>query len=489
MHSIPSLLLATTLFTHSGSTALQESASARDDYVLREAWVGELHLGPIKAVMQFRIEANVAGATRAFFDSVSEKRTDFDAQWRIEGEELAFDVAEVGATFRGELDAAHEHAQGRFKQGGRELPLTLERRAKAYEPKYTWETRPQRPKAPFPYSSHEVTFANERDGCTLAGTLTLPQGDGRFPAVILVSGSGPQDRDETLFEHKPFLVLADHLSRRGFAVLRCDDRGTAGSTGKFSSATTEDFARDAEAALDFLRKHERIDPARIGLIGHSEGGLIVPLVAAARREVAALVLLAGPGVPGSTIVREQATSIARAEGASDAQLRLQEAVIDAVLRSVGTAAADAQLETDISAAVAEAVAKLPEAERELAREGRDAFRAQLSSFTSPWFRFFVRHDPLPVLRRVHCPVLALSGSKDVQVVPVSTNLAGIERALTEGGNTDHEARELPGLNHMFQTCERGAISEFVSIQETLAPVALETIERWLAQRLIRSERR
>lgn len=477
------LLTLTPLTGNAREPAVQSPTQPSAAFALREAWVGSLKVGPFEAVLQFRIEQDGAGATRAFFDSITEKRTDFEASWRIEGDELAFDVAQVGATYRGKLNAEHTRADGRFVQGGQDRALLLERRTSVYQPKFAWDTRPQKPRAPFPYSAHEVQVRNERDGVTLAGTLTLPAGGARVPAVILVSGSGPQDRDETLFEHKPFLVLADYLSRRGFAVLRCDDRGTASSTGKFSTATTGDFARDAEAALDFLRQHERIDPARIALIGHSEGGLVVPLVAAARGEVAAIVLLAGPGVSGAEIAREQATSIARAEGAGAAQLHLQQVVIDAVLATVEAAAPEAKLETEIGAAVADAVSKLPEEQRELAREGRDAFRAQLSNYTSPWFRFFVHHDPRTVLRRVHCPVLALAGSKDVQVAPPTKNLAEIERALKEGGNADHEVRELAGLNHMFQACESGAMSEFLSIQETLNPVALDAIERWLAKRL------
>jgi pimeloyl-ACP methyl ester carboxylesterase len=481
MHLFSAVFLATCLST---GTLSRTPSTQPEGFSLREAWIGSLQIGPFEAVLQFRIEATAAGETRAYFDSISEKRTGLDAEWRIGGDELAFDVASVGATYRGRLNAAHTQSEGRFSQGGRERALTLERRTSVYQPEFFWEARPQRPEAPFPYSAHEVKIDNEHDGLTLAGTLTIPEGAGRHPAVVLISGSGPQDRDETLVEHKPFLVLADYLTRRGIAVLRYDDRGTAGSSGNFSSATTADFARDAAAVVDFLRAHARIDPARIGLVGHSEGGLVAPLVAAERKDVALVALLAAPGVPGATIVREQSVSIARAEGASEVSLRLQQAVTNAIVTIVEGAAPDAELAGEIERAVADLVATRPDEERALASAVRSEFLAQLPTFTSAWFRNFVRHDPRTVLRRVHCPVLAIAGSMDVQVAPTS-NLAEIERALAQGGNQDHQIVELPGLNHMFQACESGAVSKFISIPETLNPVALETIEHWIAKRFLK----
>ncbi len=486
MHSIHALLLLASILTGNPSPQAFDGAHAtpRGEYALREAWVGSLRVGPFEAVLQFRIEENGASATRAFFDSITEKRTDFEAQWRIEGEELCFDVARVGATFRGRLDDARARAEGLFRQGGREQPLVLERRTSVYEPEFAWETRPQRPRPPFPYSAEEVTFVNERDGLRLAGTLTIPAGDGRHPALVLVSGSGPQDRDETLLEHKPFLVLADHLGRRGIAVLRYDDRGTAASGGDFAGATTEGFARDAAAALDFLRGHPRIDPARIGLVGHSEGGLVVSAVAVEREDVAAIVLLAATGLPGASISREQAVSLARAEGADEAAVRVRQVVTSALVTLVEEAAPDADVGPEIERALSELVAAMPEEQRALAREAERELRALLPTYASPWYRYFVRHDPRRVLRRVRCPVLALGGSKDVQVES-ARNLPEIARALAEGGNADHQVLELPRLNHLFQTCESGSMSEYLSIQETFAPVALETIERWVAARLAR----
>jgi uncharacterized protein len=485
MHLFHSLWLATFLSTSAvPETALPTPATQPEAYSLREAWIGSFRMGPFEAVVQFRIEATAAGETRAFFDSISEKRTNLEAQWRIEGQELHFEVPSVRATYRGDLNAERTRAEGRLQQGGRDRELTLERQTSVYQPKHTWETRPQRPEGPFPYSAHEVKVDNARDGVAIAGTLTIPAGAGPHPAVVLVTGSGPQDRDETLMEHKPFLVLADYLSRRGIAVLRCDDRGTGASSGDFSSATSADFADDAAAAVDFLRADARIDRARIGLVGHSEGGLVAPLVAADREDIALVVLLAAPGLPGATIAREQSVTFSRAEGASEAMVKLQQAVVDAVVTLAEGETSDADLRGEIERAVADLVAALPDEEREIASRARAQFQALIPAWTTAWFRFFVRHDPAAVLRRVHCPVLALAGSLDVQVAPTS-NLAEIERALAQGGNEDHQAVELPGLNHMFQACESGAMSKFLENPQTFNPLALETIERWIAERLLK----
>jgi pimeloyl-ACP methyl ester carboxylesterase len=449
--------------------------------ILLDAWVGEIEVGPVKAVMQFRIFEDGTGKTTAFFDSVTEKRTDFEATWSIDGDTLAFGVPAVKATYRGRLDASGETAVGRFEQGGRGLALTLRRQETAYEAVDVWETRPQRPVPPFPYTSESVTFESREDGVTLAGTLTLPQAPGRHPAVILVSGSGPQDRDETVFDHKPFLVIADHLARRGVAVLRYDDRGTAESTGDFGSATTEGFARDASAALDFLLAHESIQRNRIGILGHSEGGLVAPMVAAKREEVAFVVLMAATGIPGERITYSQSAAMIRARGGDEHAVRLGEVVLEAMLAVVKEAEPGTNVAAAIERAVAGVVAGMSEADRKRTEEEREVFRVLLPTYASAWFRFFVTYDPRPALRRLRCPVLALNGAKDVQVLP-DLNLPSIAAALASGGNSDHEVVELEGLNHMLQPCETGSMREYASIPETIDPAALERIGSWIEQR-------
>ena len=347
--------------------------------------------------------------------------------------------------------------------------------------------RPQTPKPPFPYDTREATFRNINDGVELAGTLTLPRGPGPWPAVVLVSGSGQQDRDETLMDHKSFLVLADVLSRAGIAVLRYDDRGVGGSGGDPTKGTSVDFARDAEAGIDWLQKQPGIDPARIGIVGHSEGGLIAALLAERRTDLAGIVMLAGTGVDGGRILVSQGELVLKSEGLGDAdQIRrsriMQEAMIDAVRgsdESTDPAALSAQAGTRIRADLADEIEKADDA----AKAQLDAAVADgLRRLSAPWFRFFIGHDPATTLAKVTCPVLAVIGEKDVQVDP-GLNLPAIRQALAAGRNADATIEELPGLNHLFQTCTTGTVSEYDRIEETFAPVAIATVRDWLVKRL------
>lgn len=259
---------------------------AASEETLQAAWVGTLHAGGMDLVMQYRIMTTADGGTNAYFDSITQGANGFTTTWSQEGTTLRFEVPGIGATYEGTINATGDVAEGQFMQAGNTLPLTLRKQLTEYDNANVWEKRPQRPQPPFPYAAEEVTFANTQDGVTLAGTLTLPDTPGPHPALALISGSGPQDRDESLMEHKPFLVLADYLSRQGIAVLRYDDRGFGESTGDFGAATSKDFARDASAAVDFLKSDPRIDAAKVGLVGHSEGGLIAPMVAADRDDLA-----------------------------------------------------------------------------------------------------------------------------------------------------------------------------------------------------------
>ena len=301
----------------------------------------------------------------------------------------------------------------------------------------------------------------------LAGTLTVPPGPGPFPAVVLITGSGPQDRDETLLGHKPFLVLADALTRRGVAVLRYDDRGTAQSTGQFNTALERDFVDDAAAALDWLRGQPKIDPARVGLLGHSEGGLIAPRVATTHPGVAFVALLAGPGVPGLQVMQVQRRAVLKAMGLPEAMIEPRCKVGDAV-------------DAAVMAAPTTEAAKV-EARQLLVASGLPgpAVDAQLGMLASPWYRDFLAHDPRPALQALHVPVLAVNGSVDVQVV-ASQNLPVIRDALAD--NPQATVMALPGLNHLFQTSATGDPGEYGRLEETMSPKALAVIVDWIAQR-------
>jgi pimeloyl-ACP methyl ester carboxylesterase len=294
--------------------------------------------------------------------------------------------------------------------------------------------------------------------------------------VLLISGSGPENRDEEVFGHKPFLVLADYLTRAGIAVLRVDDRGVGESTGDSRTATSEDFAYDALAGVDFLTRQPEIDPERIGLIGHSEGGLIAPMVASHSKNVSFIVLLAGTGVPGDQILSRQMELISRASGMDDEQLSRVISAQRQVLDLVKAGATEEEVESKVR--------RLLEAQmgKELTAEQLDqAAEAQALVVISPWFRFFIRYDPRPLLEEARIPVLALGGELDLQVDP-SQNLPAIREALSKAGNPDFTVLELPALNHLFQTAESGSPNEYYSIEETFSPVALKTISDWILKR-------
>lgn len=448
---------------------------------LKEAWVGKLEMGVIQPVMQFRIVSTDSGATAAYFDSVTEGKTDFPATWSAAGDMLKFDVPAIKLSYRGTLNDLHDKAEGTWSQGGRDVPLTLKKQATAYDNINVWENRPQRPTAPFPYDREEVTFENKIDSVTLAGTLTIPKKPGKHPAVILISGSGPQDRDETLMGHKPFLVLADYLCRRGIAVLRYDDRGTAASTGKFNNATTEDFARDASASVEFLKGHAQINPREIGLVGHSEGGLIAPMVVGSRNDVAFIALLAATGVDGTTISLTQSEAMLRAAGTDEAEIEIAQAVSRAVLDVAAKSSKGADLTKELELAMERVIQTIPESHREEAAKNLLKEIPNLNrKLQRNWSHFFHAYDPRPALSNIKCPVLAIIGSKDVQVLP-DLNMPEIKKALIRGGNKDFEMIELEGLNHMFQNCETGAMGEYVSIQETFNPIALARIGDWIVK--------
>jgi pimeloyl-ACP methyl ester carboxylesterase len=304
------------------------------------------------------------------------------------------------------------------------------------------------------------------------------EGAGPFPCAILITGSGQQDRDETLLGHKPFLVIADYLTRRGIAVLRVDDRGVGGSTGlsTLATATSADFATDVSAGLTFLKTRPEIDPKRIGLIGHSEGGLIAPLVAAARpNDVVFVVLLAGPGVPGDKILSEQSALIAAALGAPAAQVEASKPVNARLFAVIKAEADPAERKKKLDAVIAETAAQAPEGLRDKAKAD---LTARLAPLSTPWFHYFFAHDPAPTLSQVRCPVLALNGSKDLQVPP-KQSLPAIEAALKGGGNKDYTLKELPGLNHLFQTAKTGSPAEYADIEETFSPDALKAMGDWV----------
>lgn len=343
--------------------------------------------------------------------------------------------------------------------------------------------KPQEPSFPLPYYAEDVTFQNIEDDISLAGTLTLPAKDGVYPAVILISGSGPQNRDEELMGHRPFLVLSDHLTRQGIAVLRYDDRGVGKSTGHFNMSALDDFASDVNSAIAYLRTRKEIDQKNIGLIGHSEGGVIAPMVAASSDAVSFIVLLAGPGIKSTELLPLQQKMIARSAGATEAEADyVQEAssdILEMLIKYDDKEVFRAKL-TEFTNINWEKIKGVPNVPKDLTKE--QYVSSITNAMTARWFKGIVRYDPAPVLEQVDCPVLALIGEKDVQV-PSKENLSGINNALARGGNTDILVKELPDLNHLFQECETGGLDEYAKIKQTFSPVALNEISAWVHSKL------
>lgn len=339
--------------------------------------------------------------------------------------------------------------------------------------------RPQEPSHPLPYHVENVTFDNGDDHITLAGTLTMPAKAGVYPAVVLISGSGPQNRDEELAGHRPFLVLADHLTRKGIAVLRYDDRGVGKSTGYFRISKLDDFASDVKSAIAYLRTRPEIDTAKLGLIGHSEGGIVAPMVAASSDDVNFIVMLAGPGIKPIELLPLQQYMIAKSNGVTEADaeyIRKGSAeVLQMLIASDDREMFQAKL-TQFADANWDRIVKLPGSPKDLTKE--HYVSTMTNAMTVPWYRDIVLHDPASVLEKLACPVLALNGEKDVQVPP-KENLAGISAALSRGGNNDFIVKELQDLNHLFQECETGSLQEYAKIEQTFSPVALNEISEWI----------
>jgi len=434
-------------------------------------WLGTLQANGTELRLVVHIEQTPAGTWRATFDSVDQGAFGLPvSSLTLAATHLSLIIDRAGARYEADLDATGESWVGTFTQGERAFPLTLTRTATPPQ-----VLRPQTPKPPFPYEEQEVSF-DSAPGVKLAGTLTIPNGDGPFGAVVLVSGSGPQDRNETLFGHQPFRVLADHLARHQIAVLRYDDRGVAKSTGNFGSATSQDFATDAVAAVQFLRNSDATDPSQIVVIGHSEGGLIAPLVATKDPDLAGIVLLAGPGVDGLAITVLQTS------------LLLDEMGVEPEAKAKILAARQAVMErllADGSEAIKLESLK-PLVQDWILAEGGEAtaesIQARIAELNSPWMRFFLTHDPAPVLAQVKCPVLALNGALDTQV-DAQQNLPAIVAALEAGHNQDYTVVKLPRLNHLFQTANTGRIAEYGRLQETMSPRMLNVLTTWLSQRM------
>jgi len=455
--------------------AQQQSTS---EISIEGIWEGNLKVPGMELRIVFKISKKPDGTLTAVMDSPDQGVTDVPVEEVIfQNNTLRLEVKSVRGVFEGKVSEDFLVVEGEWKQSGGAFPLTVKRVDKAVE-----ILRPQEPKKPYPYKEEEVIYENREAGIKLTGTLTLPLEGSPSPAVFLITGSGPQDRNETVSGHRPFWVLSDYLTRQGIAVLRVDDRGVGKSTGDFSQATSEDFASDVLAGIEYFKTRKEINPKKIGLIGHSEGGIIAPMVAVKSPDVAFIVLMAGTGLTGEEILYLQGALIARAMGVSEEDIaknrQLNERIFSVIKEEKDKKVVEERLRQMFMADWE----KMSEEEKKKISNPEEYLKAPLQSLLSPWFRFFLTYDPQPTLSKVKCPVLAINGEKDLQVPP-KENLSAIEEALKTGGNKDYTIIEIPNLNHLFQTAQTGAPAEYAKIEETISPDALKIIGDWILEQI------
>ncbi|MBD5778890.1 alpha/beta hydrolase [Pelagicoccus sp. NFK12] len=438
-------------------------------------WFGELAVGPSSLRLALHVEESDEGSLSGTMDSLDQGVNGLEMDdLLLEAGRFSYQISRIGGSFKGDLSEDGSELRGDWTQGGRSFPLTFLRLAEPVA-----QNRPQEPRGPFPYEEREVTFRNEAEGLEFAGTFLVPPGEGPFPTVLFLSGSGPQDRDESLMGHKPFAVIADALGRRGIASLRYDDRGVGGSQGKLMESEVGQFAGDALAGVRFLEQQEEVDLDALGLIGHSEGGLVGPMAATQDEQVDFLVLLAPPGVALDKLLLRQASDGLRLKGVDETLIQRIE------LDSAG----DLELIKDRSLSRGELVARLRERSARIRAQYDEGvlealgftdavFESSLKSVSTKWFRSLMNADPSDYLDRISQPTLALFGERDVQVA-ADVNAEALRASLRRAGNGRSLVKVQPRLNHLFQNCDTGSIEEYGRIEETFDPATLQLIGDWI----------
>lgn len=444
-----------------------------DNNALTGTWQGTLKVQAFELRLVFNVSDSTGNLT-ATMDSPDQNAFGIPVDVvSFNNDSVYFYIGQAKGYYDGSFQT--DSITGTWHQGGGSWPVVLRKTAKVEEPKH-----PQMPQKPYPYNEEEVSFPDkEAGGIELAGTLTTPKEGNPFPAVVLVTGSGPQDRDESLLGHKPFLVLADYLTRHGIAVLRYDDRGVGKSGGNFATATTNDFVNDALAAIKFLENRKDIRRDETGIVGHSEGGLIGPLASVKSSDVNFIVMMAGPGVKGRDVLVEQTRLIEKAMGMSGDKIKKSADLAEKFYDVVENVKDSLTAADSIKSVFRNYYASLDSTEKaEFGDNPESVYERQAKTLLTPWFKFFLTYNPKETLEKVKVPVLAVIGENDLQVPP-KQNLPVIEEALKEGGNKDYKVVEIPKLNHLFQTSATGSPAEYAKIEETISPKALEIITNWI----------
>jgi uncharacterized protein len=440
--------------------------------VLPGSWFGKISTNGIELRLIFNLKLNEKDSLTATLDSPDQGAKNIPLGKVItDGKILTIKAPALLGEYNGTM-TSDTAIDGTWTQRGANFTVNLKKLKTEFS-----VNRPQEPKPPFPYTSEDVTFTNDKFNIKLAGTLTMPNGKGPFKAVIMITGSGAQNRNEELMGHKPFLIIADYLSRNGIAVLRYDDRGVGGSQGNYPEATSADLATDAEAAFNYLKNIPGINKKEIGLIGHSEGSLIAAIIAASNTYIGFIVSLAGPGVSGQQIIVRQTEDIGRLSGIKEEDLKESVGVNKKLFAVLRKEKDNDKAEKKVFALYEDILKKkkTPNAEMEKdIKQMKQSFN--VNKYT--WLRYFLTTDPSVFWKKVECPVLALNGEKDLQV-SAHENLHSIEKALKTGGNESVKTVNLPGLNHLFQHCITGLPAEYGTIEETFSPEVLKIITNWI----------
>lgn len=442
--------------------------------VLSQEIIGTWH-GLLDVGQKLRLDIHISKNGDSFsgkLDSPDQGAKDIPAtKVEFSNNTLVFEVKNLGVTYSGML--INDTVDGIFKQGGFSTKLLLSRSEVIVKK----ANRPQEPKGPFDYAEEEVSFENKVEKFNLAGTLTYPKGEGPFPAVVLVSGSGPQDRNEEILGHKPFWVIADYLTKQGFAVLRYDDRGTAKSNGNFETATSFNLSQDTESALDFLKSNPKINSSKICVAGHSEGAMIAGMLAARRKDIHAIILLAGPGIQGGELLLLQQFLINKANGVPDksnrAMQRYNRKIYNLVIEKESLSEAKPILEKKIR----KTFEKTKDSDLVGYPTKEALIQESINAICNPWMFYFIKYNPKTDLEKVTCHLLALNGSKDLQVPP-KENLGAMKQFIPKSDKSQ-VFKELPNLNHLFQECQSGSPTEYGTIEQTIQPEVLKLIGDWL----------
>ena len=461
------LLLVVILITN-----LLTAQNTANKNILPGSWLGKISTNGIDLRLVFNIKLNDKDSLVATADSPDQGAKNLPLGAVIlEDKKLTIKAPGLLAEYNGTI-TGDSTIDGTWTQRGAAFTVNLKKLSTPFS-----VNRPQKPKPPFPYTSEDVAFTNDKFNIKLSGTLTIPAGSGPFKAAIMITGSGAQNRNEELLGHKPFLIIADYLSRHGIAVLRYDDRGVAFSQGNYAEATSADLATDAQAAFNFLKNNPKINQKEIGFIGHSEGGLIASIVAASNGDIGFIVSLAGPGVTGQQIILRQSQDIGRLSGASEKDIKESAETNKKLYAILRKEKDNNKAEIKILSRYREILEKKKTPKEDI-EKSVNHLKLTFGANTYTWFRFFIMTDPSTYWKKVICPVLALDGDKDLQVA-ANENLPAIEKALRSSGNNSIKTIDLPGLNHLFQHCKTGLPSEYGIIEETFSPEALKIIADWI----------